>query len=357
MGMRTLPLPAGMKALFCAAGLACLGAGGLASDQPVDPASRAARMDRPTTAEFDNALVIGGEEIEARKLATRMTVAVEVNGTGPHRFVVDSGADSSVIGRKLAARLNMPPGTPAILNGITESRRVDRVHVESLKVGPTLIQALELPALEERDIGAAGLIGLDTLIEQRLMLDFEKRTISVDDASRPAPRLDGEIVVTARRQRGQLILANVKAGKTSLEAIVDTGSEITIGNLALREKLVRRHADKFEKIEVIGVTGAMIELDLVRVPQLKIGPIELQDVPIAFADVPPFKVFAINQEPALLLGTDVMEAFRKVSLDFGARKVRFQLRRCKGMNVRLSTGHRFATRITPDQGTPAVCVP
>ena len=46
---------------------------------------------------------------------------------------------------------------------------------------------------------------------------------------------------------------------------------------------------------------------------------------MAFADVPPFKLFGLSDQPALLLGTDILESFRRVSLDFRARKVRFQL--------------------------------
>ena len=261
---------------------------------------------------LDDTLAIGGEEIAARRLATRMTVPVEVNGTGPYRFVVDSGADTSVVGRRLAARLALPAGSPVMLNGITESRLVDRVGVDSLTVGPTRVEYLQLPVLDEGDLGGDGMIGLDALVEQRLMLDFEQRTISVDDARRPVRKLDGEIVVTARLRKGQLILASVRAGRTGLNAIVDTGSELTIGNSALRQRLEKNLRDRFETIELTGVTGTTIVLQLVRVPELRIGPVILRDVPVAFADIPPFAVFGLADQPALLLGTDLMETFRKV---------------------------------------------
>jgi hypothetical protein len=47
---------------------------------------------------IDDKLAIGGEDINARKSNTRMTVEVRVNGRGPYRFLVDSGADTSVVG-------------------------------------------------------------------------------------------------------------------------------------------------------------------------------------------------------------------------------------------------------------------
>ena len=110
--------------------------------------------------------------------------------------------------------------------------------------------------------------------------------------------------------------------------MIDTGSEITIGNSALRDKLIRKGYNKFWEVEAIGVTGVDVNMQLARIDELQLGPILLRDVPIAFADVPPFKVFGLANEPALLLGTDLLETFRRMSLDFKARKVRFQLRNC-----------------------------
>ena len=135
-------------------------------------------------------------------------------------------------------------------------------------------------------------------------------------------------MITAKREHGQLILTHVKAAGYDLDAIIDTGSEITIGNIALRNQLMRGNYDKFKTIAVTGVTGATVNLSLARIGQLQIGPIALYDVPMAFADVPPFKMFGLSNEPALLLGTDLLNTFRRISLDFRARKVRFQLRNC-----------------------------
>jgi len=138
--------------------------------------------------------------------------------------------------------------------------------------------------------------------------------------------------------RGQLILTHVRAGKVALDAVIDTGSEVTIGNSALREKLLGGHHVKFWNAQVTGVTGVTIPIQMTIIPHLQLGPITFEYVPIAFADVPPFEMFGLSHEPALLLGTDLLEKFRRVSLDFRARKVRFQLRRCRQDGLSISTG-------------------
>ena len=294
---------------------------------------------------FDPALAVGGDELKARKIETRLGVDVLVNGRGPYKFIVDSGADTSAVGLRIARDLQLPLGTPAILSTMTSRNLVDRVKVAELTLGPSIVRNLEVPALRELDLGGDGLLGIDALVRQRLMMDFDKKLIKIEDARRPMKYSPGDIIITARRQRGQLILTEVRAAHIRLDAVIDTGTEITIGNTALREKLLRRRA-KFTTVEAIGVTGVAIKLQLAFIDELQLGPVLLRDVPIAFADLPPFKLFGLADEPALLLGTDILENFRRVSLDFRARKVRFQLRRCTTEGVIISTSAGSMTRMS-----------
>jgi hypothetical protein len=295
---------------------------------------------------FDPALDIGGQDLKARKVETRLTVQVLVNGQGPYNFIVDSGADTSVVGLRIARGLQLPLGTPAILNSMTARNVVDRVKVAELTLGPTTVRNLQLPALRESDVGGDGMIGIDALVEQRLLMDFDKRLIKVEDARVPVRTLPGEIVVIGRRYRGQLILTHVKAAGLPLEAVIDTGTQITIGNLALRDKLIRKKRGKFMTVPVTGVTGETMTMEIAQISQLELGSVVLRDVPMAFADVPPFKMFGLSNGPALLLGTDLLESFRKVSLDFRARKVRFQLKRCRSEGIMIRTSPSSFTRIS-----------
>ncbi len=311
---------------------------------PAPPPTPAEILNLPP-AYFDPNLAVAGEDVKARKIESRLSVEVRVNGTGPYRFIVDSGADTSVVGLRIARNLQLPLGTPATLNGMTARNIVDRVHVAELKLGSTAISNLQLPALREYDLGGDGMIGIDALHKQRLMMDFEKRMIKVEDASIPAKRMPDEIVVVGRLQRGQLILTHVRAGGLPLDAVIDTGSEITIGNSALRDKLIRGNRDKFVTIPVTGVTGKTVDLQFAKIAELQLGPVVLRDVPMAFADVPPFKLFGLADQPALLLGTDILETFRRISLDFKARKVRFQLRSCQTQGILISTSPSSFTRI------------
>jgi len=352
-----LEVPTLRRALTIALALACMAA----ADAPPEVGKPRPAPPGPSTmpplkpAVIDNTLAIGGDAVNARKVESRMTVEVQVNGRGPYHFVVDSGADTSAVGLGIARDLQLPLGTPVVLNNMTDRNIVDRVKVQTLSFGPSTIGELEVPALHEENLGGDGMIGIDALGRQRLMMDFENRTIKVEDARRPEPHFTDEIVITAKLLHGQLILTQVKAGGLSLNAVIDTGSEITIGNLALRDKLIARNMNKDWTVAATGVTGKTVDLQLGTIRVLKLGTITLGNVPIAFADVPPFRVFGLENEPALLLGTDILEAFRKISLDFAARKVRFQLRRCGSVAVPISSSPTSTLTRLSSSGDNSTC--
>jgi hypothetical protein len=324
-------------------------------DKPKPAPPGPSTMPPLTPAQIDNQLNIGGDKVDAKKVETRMTVDVQVNGRGPYHFVVDSGADTSAVGLRVAQQLQLPVGTPVILNGMTDRNIVDRVKVNSLAFGPSTIDNLEVPALREEDLGGDGMIGIDALVRHRLMMDFDNKTVQVEDIRKPVEHYTDEIVITAKLQHGQLILTEVRMGDLKLDAVIDTGSEISIGNLALRDALMRSHRNKDWTVAATGVTGKTVDLELGQIREIRVGAITIHDFPVAFADLPPFKVFGLDGHPALLIGTDILQTFKRVSLDFDARKVRFQLRRCGSDLVTIGSSPQSAMTRLSNNGNMSVC--
>jgi predicted aspartyl protease len=280
-------------------------------------------------ATVDDSLEVTGETIGARQINTRVAIGVMINGKGPFRFLVDSGADRSVVGARLASILDLQPSGIVRMNSISGTSQVQTVRIDSLQVGSSEMFGINAPALLEQHLGAQGLLGIDALAEQRLSMDFVGKTITIQDPRRPERSAGGldEIVVTARRRRGQLILTEASINNRRLNAVIDTGAQMTIGNSALYDRVFGRRSSRQPVITTLtSVTGEPVTARLAFLPELRIGRLTLQNVAVAFVDVPPFKLFGLADQPSLLLGTDVLEAFRRVSLDFRNRKVRFVLR-------------------------------
>lgn len=280
-------------------------------------------------ATIDDSLDIVGEKLSAREMSSRLSIEVKVNGRGPYHFLVDSGADRSVIGTGLAEQLDLATGATVTLNSIAGKSSIGTVELDDLQIGNSMVHGIHAPALPEQYLGSQGIIGIDALSEQRLMLDFDKKTITLQDPHRvTAAAVDGEeIVVMARRRHGQLILTEVSIPEGRVYAIIDTGAQLSMGNSALLARIFRGRKPPVQRpITVISVTGQSITASLVILPKLKIGRMTLLNLPVAFADVPPFALFGVADQPSLLLGTDALQTFSRVSLDFRQRKVRFQMR-------------------------------
>lgn len=280
------------------------------------------------TATVDDTLEITGEALDAEQKRNRLFIDVRINDRGPFRFLVDSGADRSVIGSALADQLKLPEGELVRIQGMAGQAVVRTVMVDQLSLGKSDIGPIRAPALSERDLGAQGLIGIDALADQRLLLDFEARTITAQDGRRSIVSEPGEIVVTARLRKGQLIITEASIAEQRISAVIDTGSEVTLGNMALRRRLFgkgpRRNA---VPLTLTSVTGQTLIAEAIMLPRVRVGGVFLDNVVVAFADAPPFRLFGLDRQPAVFLGSDLLKAFKRVSLDFRNRKVRFALRR------------------------------
>jgi predicted aspartyl protease len=261
--------------------------------------------------------------------ALRMTVPVMVNGQGPFDFVIDTGADRTVISEELAERLDLPRDGTAKLHAMGGSAQVRIVRIGTLSVSTNRARNVRAVSLPARNIGADGLLGIDSLKGQRIVMDFVANTMRLEPSSQPEAPIpaNGElIVVTARTRLGQLVMVDADANGEKVWVIVDTGAQNSVANLRLRSLLVKRNPmAEIKPIEMIDVLGKRTPAEYTIVDRLRIGGIAMGNAAVAFADVHPFRIFELHRKPSMLLGVESLRSFRRVSVDFTTRKVKFLL--------------------------------
>lgn len=254
----------------------------------------------------------------------RMTVPVSIEGKGPFAFVIDTGAERTVISRKIADRLALEDEDPAELMSIAGTSMVDMVYVPSLTLGQKSYNGLVSPVLAAQHIGAEGILGLDGLQDQRILFDFVLNQIFIEDADAERSRpLSREIVVTAKRRSGQLIFTDATISGLKVNVIVDTGAQVSIGNVKLQKRLLRRAKELGDDKLLIAVTGDTLGVEFGRIRDFRIGRARFDSLSVAFADAPPFERFGLADKPTLLLGMDVLRKFDQVAIDFPNRKIHF----------------------------------
>lgn len=278
--------------------------------QPVDPGSR---------------INPEGEIVDIdQDRAKRMTVPVSIEGKGPFAFVIDTGAERTVISRRIAEQLALEGEEPAKLMSIAGTSMVDMVFVPSLTLGQKSYNGLISPVLAARHIGGDGILGLDGLQDQRILFDFLANQIVIEDADEARSRhTSREIVVTAKRRSGQLIFTDATVSGIKINVIVDTGAQVSIANNILHKRLVRRAKELGDDNLLIAVTGETLGVEFGRLREFRIGRARFARLLVAFADPPPFERFGLADKPTLLLGMDVLRNFDQVAIDFPNRKIHF----------------------------------
>ena len=261
----------------------------------------------------------------ARDYHDRMTLGVRVGNSGPFAFLVDTGAERTVISRELAGQLRLGAGQAISLQSVLGRRLVETVDIPALQLGARRIAVPDAPSLPAQHLGADGILGLDSLASQRVVFDFQKRLMSITPSRGTSARLEGTtIVVDARKRYKRLLFTNAIVDSHSVVVVLDTGSEISIGNLALQRKLARRRGLQ-GSVAIETVLGEKVAAGVAKVDRLEIDSLTLTDMSIAFIDADIFRRLKIDHKPAMLLGMNAVRAFDRVSVDFATGKVRFVL--------------------------------
>jgi len=254
----------------------------------------------------------------------RMTVPVRLGGRGPYRFLVDTGADRTAVSTAVAAELGLTSGPMATLHSVTGITEVRTANVPQLELTHNRVRSVEAPLLERMHMGADGILGVDSLRSQRVLFDFRTRLISIVPSARRVEREDRDaIIVRGKLKRGHLIVTSASANGVPMTVVLDTGSEMTMGNAALRAKLeAKRRLGVGERIEMISVTGRMLVGEAFFLKHVEIGDVVLKDLVVMFSDAPIFRSLNLEDRPAALFGMNAMRAFDRVSIDFAKKQLR-----------------------------------
>lgn len=277
---------------------------------------------------FENSENIGiGEDRNER-----MTVNVDIPhndsrimGKGPFKFIIDTAAQRTVLSRELANDLQLELERELKVTTLSGTSLTRTVYVPQLLFGKVETTSIIAPTFGRSSLGADGILGLDSLQGRSILFDFEAEQISltakIDEFSDNKSR---EIIVRARRRNGQLIFTDAIIAGVKVNVIIDTGSESSIGNLALQRRL-RLKNNQLIATSLIDVVGNNIPAQFGLAQDLRIGRALFPNLPIAFADIATFKVLKLNNRPALFLGMDALRKFDRFAIDFEGRRIYFLL--------------------------------
>lgn len=281
----------------------------------------------------------------------RVVAPININNQGPFRFIIDTGANRSVVSRDLADHLGLVPNGSGEVHSVHGVTTAPLVPVQLLQYRSLSLESAPMPILESEVLaGEQGLLGVDGMTGRRLKMDFEHRCIEIVP-SRTAPRLSGWEIIRGDLRFGSLIVIRGSINGLHVNLLLDTGSDTSLANEALRDALSARVRHDRVRVDfaVAYNSGQPVVLEnAIALPSIGIGGnvLEVRDVTAYVGDFHIFRLWGLIDEPALLLGMDVLSQTRGVAIDYQRRTVAIRIRGGPGTGTRLDDARsRFMSSV------------
>jgi predicted aspartyl protease len=254
----------------------------------------------------------------------RIWAPVYLNGQGPFRLVLDTGASNSAVIAQVAAELGLPLDGAMMLHGVTGSATVGFVTVNTFVVGDMESHDRRLPLVPDALGGAEGVLGIESLNDKRIYIDFMHDKITIMH-SHGQHAEEGYSIIPLTRTANGLLMARAYVRGIRVNAIIDTGAQATVANPALLAALraKRSYADMKPSL-ITGATDAVQTGQDTAMPPVSLGTVTINSAFITFCDLDIFERWHMTAEPAMLIGIDTLGLLDRMVIDY--RRMELQVR-------------------------------
>jgi predicted aspartyl protease len=252
----------------------------------------------------------------------RIVVPVFIDGKGPFRFLVDTGADGSLVSAALATTLGLVPNqTPnERVEGTTGTEQLPCVTIDNLRIGSIVRHDVRMPVSNSHVMtGLDGILGLAGFGDVRVVVDFRRNRVVIAVSSRGLPQ--NFLDIRAERTPGGLLVIPARVGDIAVAAVIDTGATGTIGNTALRKALLREAAASAAAAKIYGVTKQVSMGGVAVSPTIYLGPAVIQNLGVVYSDIPIFRIWHLDSRPALIIGMNALGVVDALVLDYPRAQV------------------------------------
>jgi hypothetical protein len=303
---------------------------GAAEQALLVPAAQVSDVSKSRDEAVEEIVITGREpryvERTRRDRIGRIWAPVYLNGKGPFRFVLDTGASRSGLVPHVVddLALTRERNGNLLLRGVTGTAQVASVKVDSMQVGDLVVNSARMPVMIDALGGADGILGTEGLLGRRVFIDFRNDLIHIARShNEPAP--EGFITIPFQLSRGRLLITDAQIGSIRAKAIIDTGGQVSVGNYALRNVLKRVRGDSPVPQLIEGVTLDIEQAESRAIPLILLGPLQMRMSHMTFADASIFKHWGMSEEPSVLIGMDVLGLLDTLIIDYNRHELQMRM--------------------------------
>jgi len=260
--------------------------------------------------------------------AGRAVALISVNGQGPFRFILDTGANRSVLSRALATHLGLAPSGEGVVHSIDGAQPATLVNVESISFGALRLSHGDTPVLDGPMLsGENGLLGVDGMAGRLLHIDFARHCVEIYENAAQLP-MQGWQSVSARVQFGSLLMVPGEIMGVHVNVLIDTGAEISLANQHFRDALhgIAARSVQYHNGRAFTFGRPIVLAETVWTPRLRLGHTAVENVTAYIGDFHIFEHWGLQDEPTLLIGMDVLARSSEMAIDYEHGVVYFRKR-------------------------------
>lgn len=258
----------------------------------------------------------------------RPAARVMLNGKGPFSFMVDTGSTTTVLAQRHIAAVGAPITGMATVAGTTGMAETQVAQMDAIEVGAVKKRDVRVAVLPDEHLASIdGILGADVFAGKRIVFDIKGKSVKIESSRRPTRSTRGTMMSNMNVRRGLLAEIEGRVGNVGAKLMLDTGAQNCIANTALSEALQQAHPrlERIEGMKVFGVTGHVLTGQVIALPRVELRAFSVKDASAVAVDAPIFDLWGLKDEPAMIVGVNLLSRLRSFSIDYGAKAFEAQL--------------------------------
>lgn len=257
-----------------------------------------------------------------------------LNGRTSNEAVIDTGATYPIIDHRAAhtAGIGVPQTAEQVsISGLGGTGDFPIVTIPSLSIGAMQFHDIAAAYNAQTELpGALNVLPALFLPHRVLDFDFRDRKLRAYNR-RPARLVSSSASQLEIETVNRLPFVEVSLNGVKGRALIDTGANISYLNGEYAEQALRRKSS-LRYVELAGSTGPIQAIPVLSTRAFAIGKFRIGQLSLPVADPEFLKKNGLENEPIMVLGLDILSAFR-VQIDRGSGQLTL-IRTLTGVHVK-----------------------
>lgn len=229
-------------------------------------------------------------EIHFRLVHNNLIVASLTSGhEGPFDFILDTGADTTIVDRSIAERLGFTEVDRVKQSTLSGAQTVDRGTIASLSAGSeqvdrVLVLVEDLSGLRAIDAHIVGIAGQNFLAHFNYLVDYREHLVRFEAGCEIEDAIEGEHVPMDARENRMMVPSEAQSrNHATLRLMLDSGAEsVVLLHTASQALQVPREQRAMELS-----LGGQSAMQMGRIHRLVVGQERFRDVEAALPQADP----------------------------------------------------------------------